>query len=47
MAKNPGQQGGPDRGGRRPGKDNQTNNPKGPDKQAGGNIPPDAHPKGK
>lgn len=43
MAKNPGQQGRPgsgQQGGNRPGKDNQTNNPKGPDKTSGGGIPP-------
>lgn len=44
MPKTPARQGGPDRGGRRPGKDNQQNQPTGPDKLSGGSMPPDADP---
>lgn len=46
MPKNPGQQGGPDRGGRRPGKESQTHQKQhGPDKLSGGGMPPHADPK--
>lgn len=47
MPKNPGQQGGPGsgkQGGNRPGKENQQNQPKGPDKLSGGGIPPGKKP---
>lgn len=44
MSKSPGQQGNPSSS--RPGKPNQTNNPKGPDKLSGGGMPPNANPKG-
>jgi hypothetical protein len=43
----PGQQGKPggnEHGGNRPGKPNQSNNPKGPDKLSGGGMPPGKKP---